>query len=177
MDTGAAHALLLCPWGGHAGDTTLSSSLLHAAAQQCDHTSEMEVPGPHSWYGLEGPLTSSPRLWAMLTLPWMSPFAPRTPSEAGVDCTQSRVQAKLQHYGPPPGHSSPPKHLIFPQSSGAPTGDLTPIRWPFLRSLSKSIARKTQTLLRPRLSFTGCTPVSLLRSGDALHVRFVPAGR
>ena len=97
-------------------------------------------------------------------------------SEAGVDCTQSRVQAKLQHYGPPPGHSSPPKHLIFP--SCLERLRATSPRHVGRFALSQQIhCAQTQQCFRPRLSFTDCTPVSLLRSGHAPHVRFVPAGR
>ena len=44
LDTGAAHASC-CALGEATRGHNAVSSLIHAAAQQCDHTSEMEVPG------------------------------------------------------------------------------------------------------------------------------------
>ena len=120
--------------------TTLSSSLIHAAAQQCDHTSEMEVPGliPGTDLRPADVLTSAlGNAYTALDVSICSPHA----SEAGVDCTQSRVQAKLEHYGP---------HLAALLRQNI---SYTPIVWSaygrphpdtltVLRSLSKSIARK-----------------------------------
>ena len=154
--------------------TNAVSSLIHAAAQQCDHNSEMEVPGliPGTDLRPADILTSAlGNAYTALDVSICSPHA----SEAGVDCTQSRVQAKLEHYGP---HLATllRQNISFPQSSGAPTGDLTPTRWPFC-ALSANPLRANATPLRPRSSFTDCTPASHLRFGDVLHVRFVPAGR
>ena len=44
LDTGAAHASCCALSEATRGHNAVSS-LIHAAAQQCDHTSEMEVPG------------------------------------------------------------------------------------------------------------------------------------
>ena len=62
------------------------------------------------------------------------------------------------------------------QSSGAPTGDLIPTRWPFCAPSANPL-RANATSLRPRLSFTGCTPAELLRFGDGQHARFAPVGQ
>ena len=148
------------------------SSLLHAAAQQCDHTADMEVPGliPGT-----GPLTSSPRLWAMLTLPWMSPSAPRMPLRLVLTALSPGSRPNFSTMDPTWTLFSA-KTSLTPQLSGAPTGDLIRTRWPFC-ALSANPLRANATSLRQRLSFTGCTPASRLRFGDVLHVRFGPAGR
>ena len=89
------------------------SSLIHAAAQQCDHTSEMEVPGliPGTDLRPADILTSAlGNAYTALDVSICSPHA----SEAGTDCTQSRVEAKLEYYGPPPGCPSSPEHLLHP---------------------------------------------------------------
>ena len=52
LDTGAAHASC-CALGEATRGHNAVSSLIHAAAQQCDHTSEMEGTWPHPWHGLE----------------------------------------------------------------------------------------------------------------------------
>ena len=65
------------------------SSLIHAAAQQCDHTSEMEVPGliPGTDLRPADVLTSAlGNAYTALDVSICSPHA----SEAGVDCNQSR---------------------------------------------------------------------------------------
>ena len=65
------------------------SSLIHAAAQQCDHTSEMEVPGliPGTDLRPADILTSAlGNAYTALDVSICSPHA----SEAGVDCNQSR---------------------------------------------------------------------------------------
>ena len=167
LDTGAVHASC-CALGEATRGHNAVSSLLHAAAQQCDHSSEMEVPGliPGTDLRPADILTSAlGNAYTALDVSICSPHA----SEAGVDYTQSRVMGPTW-----PLFSA--KTSLIPQLSGAPTGDLTPTRWPFC-ALSAYPLRANATLLRLRLSFTDCTPVSLLRSGDVLHVRFVPAGR
>ena len=63
-------------------------------------------------------------LYTALDVSICSPHA----SEAGVDCTQSRVQAKLEHYGPHLDARSPPKHLLHPDRLECLWGDLTPTR-------------------------------------------------
>ena len=113
----------------------------------------------------------------MPTLLWMSPFAPRTPSEAGVDCTQSRVQAKLQQYGL---HLATllRQNISYSQLSGAPTGDLTPIRWPFC-ALSANPLRANANIASAEVVFhrlhssitleiwrRDCTSGSCLLAGD-----------
>ena len=98
LDTGAAHASC-CALGEATRGHNAVSSLIHAAAQQCDHTSEMEVPGliPGTDLRPADVLTSAlGNAYTALDVSICSPHA----SEAGVDCTQSRVQAKLEHYGP-----------------------------------------------------------------------------
>ena len=120
LDTGAAHASC-CTLGEATRGHNAVSSLIHAAAQQCDHTSEMEVPGLIPGTDL--------RPADILT------------SAAGTDCTQSRVEAKLEYYG---------THLAALLRQNI---SYTPIVWSaygrphpdtltVLRSLSKSIARK-----------------------------------
>ena len=95
----------------------------------------MEVPGliPGTDLRPAGVLTSAlGNAYTPLDVSICSPHA----SEAGVDCTQSRVQAKLEHYGP---------HLAALLRQNI---SYTPIVWSasdtltVLRSLSKSIARK-----------------------------------
>ena len=98
LDTGAAHASC-CALGEATRGHNAVSSLIHAAAQQCDHTSEMEVPGliPSTDLRPADILTSAlGNAYTALDVSICSPHA----SEAGVDCNQSRVQAKLEHYGP-----------------------------------------------------------------------------
>ena len=128
LDTGAAHASC-CALGEATRGHNAVTSLLHAAAQQCDHTSEMEVPGLIPGIDLRPAdvLTSAlGNAYTALDVSICSPHA----LEAGTDCTQSRVAAKLERYGPTWllsfARTSP-----TPQSSGAPTGDLTPTRCPF----------------------------------------------
>ena len=139
LDTGAAHASC-CALGEATRGHNAVSSLIHAAAQQCDHTSEMEVPGliPGTDLRPADVLTSAlGNAYTALDVSICSPHA----SEAGVDCTQFRVQAKLEHYGP---------HLAALLRQNI---SYTPIVWSaygrphpdtltVLRSLSKSIARK-----------------------------------
>ena len=110
LDTGAAHASC-CALGEATLGHNAVSSLLHAAAQQCDHTAEMEVPGliPGTDLRPADILTSAlGNAYTALDVSICSPHA----SEAGADCTQSRVQAKLQHCGPHLDSSSP-KHLLL----------------------------------------------------------------
>ena len=173
LDTGAAHASC-CALGEATRGHNAVSSLIHAAAQQCDHTSEMEVSGliPGTDLRPADVLTSAlGNAYTALDVSICCPHA----SEAGVDCTQSRVQAKLEHYGP---------HLAALLRQNI---SYTPIVWSaygrphpdtltVLRSLSKSIARANATSLQLKLSFTDCTQASHLRSGDAPHGRFAPAG-
>ena len=111
----------------------------------------------------------------MPTLPWMSPSAPRT---------RVRLVLTALNLGSRPNISTTrpiwtlsfAKTSLTAQSSGAPTGDLIPTRWPFCAPSANPL-RANATSLRPRLSFTGCTPASLLRSGDEQRVRFAPAGQ
>ena len=139
MDTGAAHASR-CALGEATRFHNAVSSLIHAAAQQCDHTSEMEVPVliPGTDLRPADVFTSAlGNAYTALDVSICSPHA----SEAGVDCTQSRVEAKLEHCGP---------HLpallrqnisytpIVWSAYGRPHPDTLTV----LRSLSKSIARK-----------------------------------
>ena len=139
LDTGAAHASC-CALGEATRGHNAVSSLIHAAAQQCDHTSEMEVPGliPGTDLRPADILTSALGIaYTALDVSICSPHA----SEAGTDCTQSRVEAKLEYYGP---------HLAALLRQNI---SYTPIVWSaygrphpntltVLRSLSKSIARK-----------------------------------
>ena len=86
-------------------------------------------------------------------------------SEAGVDCNQSRVQAKLEHYGPPLGHPSSPKYLLLPNFLERQRAT-SPRHVGRFCALSANPLRANATSLRPRSSFTDCTPASHLRSGD-----------
>ena len=151
LDTGAAHASC-CALGEATRGHNAVSSLLHAAAQQCDHTAEMEVPGliPGTDLRPADILTSAlGNTYTALDVSICSPHA----SEAGADCTQSRVQAKHQYYGPI-WTLSFVKTSLTAQLSGAPTGDLIPTRWPFCAPSANPL-RANATSLRPRLSFTG----------------------
>ena len=97
LDTGAAHASCCALGEATRGHNAVSSRFMQLA-QQCDsHAPSSEVPGliPHGFKAR----TSSPSALGTPTLHRTCPSAPRTP-EAGVDCTQSRVEAKLEHYGP-----------------------------------------------------------------------------
>ena len=139
LDTGAAHASC-CALGEATRGHNAVSSLIHAAAQQCDHTSEMEVPVliPGTDLRPADILTSAlGNAYTALDVSICSPHA----LEAGTDCTQSRVEAKLEYYGP---------HLAALLRQNI---SYTPIVWSaygrphpdtltVLRSLSKSIARK-----------------------------------
>ena len=138
LDTGAAHASC-CALGEATRGHNAVSSLIHAAAQQCDHTSEMEVPGliPGTDLRPVDVLTSAlGNAYTALDVSVCSPHA----SEAGTDCTQTRVEAKLEHYGP---------HLpaLLRQNISYPPSceclwATSPDTLTVLRSLSKSIARK-----------------------------------
>ena len=139
LDTGAAHTSC-CALGEATPGHNAVSSLIHAAAQQCDHTSEMEVPGliPGTDLRPADVLTSAlGNPYTALDVSICSPHA----LEAGTDCTQSRVEAKLGYYGP---------HLAALLRQNI---SYTPIVWSaygrphpdtltVLRSLSKSIARR-----------------------------------
>ena len=139
LDTGAAHASCCALSEATRGHNAVSS-LIHAAAQQCDHTSEMEVPGliPGTDLRPADILTSAlGNAYTALDVSICSPHA----SEAGTDCTQSRVEAKLEYYA---------LHLAALLRQNI---SYTPIVWSaygrphpdtltVLRSLSKSIARK-----------------------------------
>ena len=139
LDTGAAHASC-CALGEATRGHNAVSSLLHAAARQCDHTAEMEVPGliPGTDLRPADILTSAlGNAYTALDVSICSPHA----GEAGADCTLSRVQAKLQHYGP---HLD---SLLRQNISYCPVvwsayGRPHPDTLAVLRSLSKSIARK-----------------------------------
>ena len=112
LDTGAAHASC-CALGEATLGHNAVSSLIHAAAQQCDHTSEMEVPGliPGTDLRPADVLTLAlGNAYTALDVSICSPHA----LEAGTDCTQSRVQAKLEYSGPPPGCPPPSEHLLHP---------------------------------------------------------------
>ena len=121
---------------GHNAATTL----VHAAAQSCDCTAEMEVPGliPGTDLRPADVLTSAlGNSYTALDISICSPHV----QPAGADCTQTRHEAKLAHYGP---------HLpslvrqnisytpIVWSACGRPHRDTLTV----LRSLSKSIARK-----------------------------------
>ena len=139
LDTGAAHASC-CALGEATRRHNAVSSLLHAAAQQCDHTAEMEVPGliPGTDLRPADILTSAlGNAYTALDVSICSPHA----SEAGADCTQSRVQAKLQHYGP---HldSLLRQNISYSPVVWSAYGRPHPDTLAVLRSLSKSIARK-----------------------------------
>ena len=98
LDRGAAHTSC-CALGEATRGHNAVSSLIHAAALQCDHTSEMEVPGliPGTNLRPADVLTSAlGNAYTALDVSICSPHA----LEAGTDCTQSRVEAKLEHYGP-----------------------------------------------------------------------------
>ena len=139
LDTGAAHASC-CALGEATRGHNAVSSLLHAAAQQCDHTAEMEVPGliPGTDLRPADILTSAlGNAYTALDVSICSPHA----SEAGADCTQSKVQAKLLHYGP---HldSLLRQNISYSPVVWSAYGRPHPDTLAVLRSLSKSIARK-----------------------------------
>ena len=97
LDAGAAHTSC-CALGEATRGHNAVSSLIHAAALQCDHTSEMEVLGliPGTDLRPADVLTSAlGNDYTALDVSICSPHA----LEAGTDCTQSRVEAKLAHYG------------------------------------------------------------------------------
>ena len=136
LDTGAAHASC-CALGEATRGHNAVSSLIHAAAQQCDHTSEMEVPGLIP--GMD--LRYSPRPWAMPTLHWMSPSAPRTPPRLVLTATSPGSRPNLSIMAPtwPPFFAkiSLTSPIVW-SAYGRPHPDTLAV----LRSLSKSIARK-----------------------------------
>ena len=139
LDTGAAHASC-CALGEATRGHNAVSSLIHAAAQQCDHTSEMEVPGliPGTDLRPADVLTSAlGNAYTALDVSICSPHA----LEAGTDCTQSRVEAKLEHYGTHLAALLRQNISYIPivwSAYGRPHQDTLTV----LRSLSKSIARK-----------------------------------
>ena len=121
LDAGAAHASC-CALGEATRGHNAVSSLIHAAAQQCDHTSEMEVPGliPGTDLRPADVLTSAlGNAYTALDVSICSPHA----LEAGTDCTQSRVEAKLEYYGTWLPFSA--RTSLTPRSCGVPMGELT----------------------------------------------------
>ena len=87
----------------------------------------MEVPGliPGTDLRPADVLTSAlGNAYTALDVSICSPHA----SEAGVDCTQSRVQAKLEHSMALTWLPFSAKTSLTPRSSGVPMGDLTPTR-------------------------------------------------
>ena len=75
------------------------TALIHAAAQSCDHTAEMEVSGliPGTDLRSADVLTSAlGNAYTALDISICSPHA----QAADTDCTWSRLAANLNHYGP-----------------------------------------------------------------------------
>ena len=117
-----------------------ATALVHAAAQSCDCTAETEVPGLIHGTDLRPAdiLTSAlDNSYTALDISMCSPGA----QQAGSDCTQARLEAKLAHTGP---HFT----TLLRQNIS-----YTPITWSahgrrhrdtltILRSLSESVARK-----------------------------------
>ena len=172
LDTGAAHASC-CALGEATRGHNAVSSLIHAAAQQCDHTSEMEVPGliPGTDLRPADVLTSAlGNAYTALDVSICSPHA----LEAGTDCTQSRVEAKLEHYGP---HLAAllRQNISYTPIVWSACGRPHPDTLTVLRSLSKSIARK-RNMPRPKSSSIDCTAASRWKYGDAAHGKYAPAG-
>ena len=100
----------------------------------------MEVPGfiPGTDLRPADILTSAlGNAYTALDVSICSPHA----SEAGVDCNQSRVQAKLEHYGP---HLATllRQNISYSPIVWSAYGRPHPDTLAVLRSLSKSIARK-----------------------------------
>ena len=93
---------------------------------------EMEVPGLIPGTDLRpADILTSALGNAGGTLPWMSPFAPRTPPRLVLTALSPGSSLQTSALWTPPGHSSPPKHLLLGESSrywerrGA---DLVPVR-------------------------------------------------
>ena len=94
-DSGAAHATC-CALGEATRGHNAATTLIHAAAQSCDHTTEMEVPGliPGTDLRPADVLTSTlGNAHTALDISICSPHA----LPAGPDCSQSRLVAKPGH--------------------------------------------------------------------------------
>ena len=103
LHTGAAH-VTCCAVGEAMRGYDAVTTLVHAAAQSCDCTAEMEVPGVILTCGLR---MFSPLPWAALYISICSPHA----QQAGFDCTQTGHVAKRAYYGP---HPPPSEHFLHP---------------------------------------------------------------
>ena len=120
LDTGAAHATC-CALGEATRGHNAVTALVHAAAQFCDCTAEMEVPGliPGTDLRPADVLTSDlGNSHTALDISICSPHA----QQAGSDCTQTRHGAKLAYYGP---HLP---SLLCQNMCGVLMGDLTETR-------------------------------------------------
>ena len=135
-DAGAAHATC-CAVGEATRGHNAVTALVHAAAQSRDCTAEMEVPGLIPWDLRPAGVLTSPLGNSYTALSICSPHA----LEAGTDCTQSRVEAKLEYYGPHLTSLLRQNISYTPNvwsACGRPHRDTLTV----LRSLSKSIAHK-----------------------------------
>ena len=137
LDTGAAHATCCALDEATRGHNAVTA-LVHVVAQSSNCTAETEGSRPHSWHRPADVLTSAlGNSYTALDISICSPHA----QQAGSDCTQTRHETKLVHYGPllpsllRQNMSCTP---IVWSAYGRPHRDTLTV----LRSLSKSIARK-----------------------------------
>ena len=97
LDSSAAHATC-CALGEATRGHIEATALIHAAAQSCDHTAEVEVPGLIPGTDLRPADVLASALGNANTALNISSCSPS--QEADTDCTRSRLLAKLNHHGP-----------------------------------------------------------------------------
>ena len=138
LDSGAAHATC-CAVGEATRARYAVAALIHAAAQSCVHTAEMEIPGTDLRPAdvLSSALGNA---YTALDISICSPHA----QQAGPDCTRSRLAAKLEPHLPSLLHQN--------ISCTPPMNAPTKTRWPVDRfALSQQIHRALLALLDPDL--------------------------
>ena len=108
LDTGAAHAFC-CALGEATRGHNAVSSLIHAAAQQCDHTSEMEVPGTDL---RPADVLTSALGNAYTALGRVHLLSARPGGWHRLHPVQGGGQTRT--LWPPPGYPSSPEHLLHP---------------------------------------------------------------
>ena len=173
LDTGAAHASC-CALGEATRGHNAVSSLIHAAALQCDHTSEMEVPGLIPGTDLRP--ADIPHLGSGQCLHGAGRIH-LLPSRSGGWHRLHTVQGRGQTGTLRPSPGCPPSTEHFLHPDRVERLRATSCRHVDRFALSQQIHHvQNATLPRLRSYSTGCTRASHWKYGDAAHGKYAHAG-